>query len=373
MRRTPAFVVALALVIAGPITWAGPVTGAAPSAGADPAASAGPAATAPNPSSVANAGTGAGAELRARRAEVLLRIASLTDRLEADEARVAAIETHHQQAVAELARTREALRGRAVSAYMGGVSPAPHLSDPARVYAEAAAGAEQRAVEALRQARSAAAAKEASARRARDLTKATTAELMRARGELDAAIARQDARDEAQRQAAAAREAALAEAARKEAAARADRARAHGMAEAVGEAEGTDESEVFRHRQASERQAQLMARWPFGPVPLGQPLPHLHATGTAVDGLASWYGADFDGRPTASGAIYDMEDWTVASKELPLGTFLLVSRGDRSVLLLVNDRGPYIDGRVLDLSHVAATYLGVGVDPVHAEVLVPDS
>ena len=72
------------------------------------------------------------------------------------------------------------------------------------------------------------------------------------------------------------------------------------------------------------------------------------------EGIASWYGPGFNGRPTASGAIYDQEAWTVASKELPLGTWLVVRRGEQRVLLLVNDRGPYVEGRVLDLSAAAA-------------------
>jgi rare lipoprotein A len=117
-------------------------------------------------------------------------------------------------------------------------------------------------------------------------------------------------------------------------------------------------------------QAALMAAHRFGPV-AGLP-PGGVATGQVVEGLASWYGPGFDGRPTASGALYDQEGWTVASKELPLGTVLLVTRGARSVLVLVNDRGPFVTGRVLDLSHAVAVALGTvgpGVAPVRAEVV----
>jgi rare lipoprotein A (peptidoglycan hydrolase) len=56
---------------------------------------------------------------------------------------------------------------------------------------------------------------------------------------------------------------------------------------------------------------------------------------------------------------------------VPLATILLVRRGELAAVLLVNDRGPYVPGRVLDLSHAAAVHLGVGVSPVEAEVLVP--
>ncbi len=115
-------------------------------------------------------------------------------------------------------------------------------------------------------------------------------------------------------------------------------------------------------------QQAFMRQFPFGPVdgvPAG-----LARTGQTVSGVASWYGADFNGRPTASGAIYDMDGYTVASKELPLGTILLISRNGRSVLALVNDRGPYIAGRVLDLSRATRNALGIdGLGSVHAEVL----
>jgi rare lipoprotein A (peptidoglycan hydrolase) len=132
----------------------------------------------------------------------------------------------------------------------------------------------------------------------------------------------------------------------------------------------TDPAARVRHRVAAVNQRQLMTRYPFGPV-TGIP-PGLTATGQQLTGPASWYGPGFDGRPTASGAIYDQEGWTCASKELPLGTILLVSENGHQVLLLVNDRGPYVDGWILDLSHAAATALahpGVGV--VTAQVLTP--
>ena len=114
-----------------------------------------------------------------------------------------------------------------------------------------------------------------------------------------------------------------------------------------------------------------MGRTPFGPLAPGAPLPPgLRLTGQRIVGNASWYGPGFNGRPTASGAIYDQEGWTAASKELPLGTVLLVTRGDRRVLLLVNDRGPYVGDRVLDLSAAAARAVGLGgVGLVTADVV----
>ncbi|BBL78396.1 hypothetical protein RxyAA322_02500 [Rubrobacter xylanophilus] len=87
----------------------------------------------------------------------------------------------------------------------------------------------------------------------------------------------------------------------------------------------------------------------------------------AETGLASWYGPGFAGNPTASGEPYNPYAFTAAHKTLPLGTQLEVSYNGRSVLVTVNDRGPYIPGRELDLSQAAAEYLGLtqaGVDYV---------
>ncbi len=73
-------------------------------------------------------------------------------------------------------------------------------------------------------------------------------------------------------------------------------------------------------------------------------------------GIASWYGEKFHGRPTASGEIYDMHAMTAAHKELPLGTVVDVKNLDngRSVRVRINDRGPFVRGRIIDLSYGAA-------------------
>ena len=84
-------------------------------------------------------------------------------------------------------------------------------------------------------------------------------------------------------------------------------------------------------------------------------------------GLASWYGPGFEGSPTASGEPYDPYGYTAAHRWLPLGTELVVSYEGRSVQVTVNDRGPYVGGRDLDLSQGAAEAIGlthVGVDYV---------
>src|SRR5215207_8287490 len=84
-------------------------------------------------------------------------------------------------------------------------------------------------------------------------------------------------------------------------------------------------------------------------------------------GLASYYGAELAGQPTASGEPFNPYGFTAAHNTLPLGTELVVSYGGRSVRVTVNDRGPYSGGRELDLSQGAAEYLGLtyaGVDYV---------
>ena len=90
----------------------------------------------------------------------------------------------------------------------------------------------------------------------------------------------------------------------------------------------------------------------------------------AKTGLASWYGPGFEGLPTASGEPYDPYGYTAAHKTMPLGTDITVSYGGRSVEVTVNDRGPYVGVRELDLSQGAAEYLGLthaGVDYVEYE------
>jgi rare lipoprotein A (peptidoglycan hydrolase) len=102
--------------------------------------------------------------------------------------------------------------------------------------------------------------------------------------------------------------------------------------------------------------------------------PKLERTGDGFSGEASFYGEEFAGQSTAMGAIFDPALFTAAHRTLPLPSFLHVTYGDRCATVLVNDRGPYIEGRVLDLSEGAATYLGMahsGVGMVTAEILVP--
>jgi len=76
-------------------------------------------------------------------------------------------------------------------------------------------------------------------------------------------------------------------------------------------------------------------------------------------GTASWYGSYFEGKETASGEPFDMYDLTAAHPTLPLGTFVKVTnlRNGKSVVVRVNDRGPVVEGRIIDLSYQAACVL----------------
>lgn len=90
-------------------------------------------------------------------------------------------------------------------------------------------------------------------------------------------------------------------------------------------------------------------------------------------GIASWYGRQFDGRRTASGEVFDMNAMSAAHKTMPLPSYARVRNpaNGREVVVRVNDRGPFVDGRIIDLSYAAAVKLGVagGIAPVEVERL----
>jgi hypothetical protein len=111
------------------------------------------------------------------------------------------------------------------------------------------------------------------------------------------------------------------------------------------------------------------------------PLNSMNGTkGTQLKPLAvwecttSWYGEDFDGQPTANGEIYDMYAATAAHPTLPLGSIVRVvnTRNHRSQIVRINDRGPYVEGRELDVSYEVARKLGFdqrGLAKVRLELL----
>jgi rare lipoprotein A len=94
----------------------------------------------------------------------------------------------------------------------------------------------------------------------------------------------------------------------------------------------------------------------------------------ATYGWASWYGKPFHGRKTADGTIYDMGGYSVAHKTLALGTFVRIknTRSGAWCVAIVNDRGPYVEGRDWDVSRAVAKRLGMvkrGVIPVEVEII----
>ena len=89
-------------------------------------------------------------------------------------------------------------------------------------------------------------------------------------------------------------------------------------------------------------------------------------------GRASWYGGSFQGRATASGENYNMTDLTCAHRSLPIGTLVRVTNlgNHKSVVVRVNDRGPMLASRVIDLSYAAAHFLGFsGITQVRLDIL----
>jgi rare lipoprotein A len=93
-------------------------------------------------------------------------------------------------------------------------------------------------------------------------------------------------------------------------------------------------------------------------------------------GIASWYGREEQGRPTADGETFDRHEMTAASRKLPFNTIVRVTNenNNRSVQVRINDRGPWVNGRVLDLSEAAADTLDMkssGTAPVKIQIVEP--
>ena len=91
-------------------------------------------------------------------------------------------------------------------------------------------------------------------------------------------------------------------------------------------------------------------------------------------GLASWYGPEFHGKLTSNKEIFDMNDLTAAHRTIPFGTYVMVTNLDngKSVAVRINDRGPFVEDRIIDLSYAAAKVLdmiGTGTSRVRIEIL----
>ncbi len=105
-------------------------------------------------------------------------------------------------------------------------------------------------------------------------------------------------------------------------------------------------------------------RQPKAPAPIIQ----------GEEGIASWYGHPFDGRRTSSGEIYNMHAMTAAHRTLPFGTLVRVHdlENGKSVEVRINDRGPFVAGRIIDLSYAAAMAMGMtGTALVRLQILKP--
>mgnify|MGYP001155466675 CR=1 FL=1 len=94
-------------------------------------------------------------------------------------------------------------------------------------------------------------------------------------------------------------------------------------------------------------------------------------------GMASWYGAEFHGKKTSNKEIYNMYDMTAAHNTLPFGTYVMVTNlsNGKSAIVRINDRGPFVENRIIDLSYAAAKVLDMidtGTAPVKIEVLEYD-
>jgi rare lipoprotein A len=110
------------------------------------------------------------------------------------------------------------------------------------------------------------------------------------------------------------------------------------------------------------------------PAPVAQPAEKPVFTQT---GVASWYGSNHHGKTTANGEAFDMEAMTAAHRNLPFGTVVRVTNPtrNRTIKVRINDRGPYVDGRIIDLSARAARELGIaqnGVAQVRIEQFASD-
>jgi rare lipoprotein A len=98
------------------------------------------------------------------------------------------------------------------------------------------------------------------------------------------------------------------------------------------------------------------------------------SVGDTMSGVASWYGRDFHGKPTSNGETYNMHALTAAHKTFPMNTIVKVTnrRNDKTVVVRINDRGPFVANRIIDLSYAAAKQIGldiIGTAPATVEVL----
>ena len=111
----------------------------------------------------------------------------------------------------------------------------------------------------------------------------------------------------------------------------------------------------YYQKGGTQRAYQIDGKW-YQPVDT--------AYGFEEEGIASWYGRDFHGKLTSNGESYNMYAMTAAHKTLPMGTYVKVTRLDngKETIVRINDRGPFVRGRVIDLSYKAASELDIADD-----------
>ena len=112
----------------------------------------------------------------------------------------------------------------------------------------------------------------------------------------------------------------------------------------------------------------------FPPPPISSPRQAPAPIQSTETGIASWYGHPYHGRAAADGEIYDMEGMVAAHRTLPFNTWVRVTnlKNGKQVEVRIIDRGPFIDGRIIDLSHAAAQaidMIGTGIAPVRVDVI----
>lgn len=120
----------------------------------------------------------------------------------------------------------------------------------------------------------------------------------------------------------------------------------------------------------TEQSGEVSGARPARLVPAPPDSQHTHQ----LEGIASWYGGKFQGRLTANGEIFDTNELTAAHRTIPFNTIVRVTNRDtnRSVEVRINDRGPFVDNRVIDLSRAAASRIGLaasGIAPVEVEIV----
>ena len=115
-----------------------------------------------------------------------------------------------------------------------------------------------------------------------------------------------------------------------------------------------------RYSSSSLDKQKTVKKYNYRLTSKGNPKPEDVRVGDVISGVSSWYGPNFHGKLTANGEVFDQYGVTAAHKTLPLGTVARVTNIDngKSLILRINDRGPYVGDRILDCSYGAATKLG---------------